>query len=187
MSFLVLFCDRCKKCQDGYLLPLQSNKVASPWSCQACQAKLSYSEISTIVSDIESKIKEWTAKQPIESWSSEILVKLKDWLHPNHFLILELKKKLTSHWKASNIQQLEEKLDYCQQVFDIACKLDPGLTLQKGSILRTMAMTRSELAKALKNDQPNADKRCAELSKQAIEEMRMVAACIRIPPAFILK
>lgn len=178
---------RCKKCQDGYLLPLQSNKMASPWCCGSCQAKLSYSEISTIVSDIESKIKEWTAKQPIENWS-EILDKLGEKLHPNHFLGLQLKKKITSQWQASNIQQLEEKLDYCQQVFDIACKLDPGLTLQKGSILRTMAMTRSELAKALKRQgDKDVGKRCAELGKQAIEEMRMVAACIKIPPAFMLK
>lgn len=161
---------------------MNSNKIASPWSCESCSSKLSHSQVSEIVQDIANKIKEWTYSQPVENWS-EILTKIDQNLHPNHYLVFKLKKAIITKLKGPlKLEKLEEKLGYCEQVLEIVNKLDPGLTLQRAFLLKTTAMTRTELVKSIKSTEDQSQlKRCAELSKKAIEELRMVAMCLRPP------
>ena len=78
---------------NGYLLPIQSNKIASAWHCDKCEVKISHCEIQENICLLEAKIKEWTLRN--ENWS-ELVEKLKDELHSNHYLIFGLKKKFIS-------------------------------------------------------------------------------------------
>ena len=91
---ITMFICRCKKCNlNGYLLPMHSNKIASPWICDKCDKKISHNEIEEKLTGLDNKIKEWMLKQPSENWH-ELLLKLSEDLHSNHYLIFGLKKKI---------------------------------------------------------------------------------------------
>jgi hypothetical protein len=173
---------RCADCLDGYLLPMNLTKVvASPWSCNSCENKLSYFEIMNTLSKVESEIQKWTNTKPIETWS-ELINLIQESVHPNHYLIFDLKKTMVSQLgSCKDLQFLEDNLTYCQEVLTLVNKLDPGLTPQYAFLLKMTAMTRAELVKALKLSYPdneNVSKRCTELSRKAMAEFRMGAMCL---------
>ena len=166
---------------------MQSNQIASPWDCIGCHSKTSHSEILNLISDQESKIREWMNQKPIESWP-EIIPKLEDKLHPNHFLILKVKKEYISKLRTSrNIQILEEKMKFCEDLISILEKIDPGLTFQLAFILKHVAITRTELAKALRfsladgERNPEIDRKCSNLAKKAMQEFRIASMCLKTP------
>ena len=94
--FLISFFFRCKKCDlNGYWLPMHSNKIASPWICDKCERKIGHNEIVEKMTLLDDKIREWMLKQPQENWP-ELLSKLNEDLHSNHYLIFGLKKKIVA-------------------------------------------------------------------------------------------
>ena len=143
---------------------------------------MSHSEVVSKISSIEIEIQEWTRTTPVENWF-EIITKLeKESLHPNHFLIFDLKKTIISQMDSSSkLDILEDKLILCQDVLNLVKKLDPGLTLQYAFLLKMSALTRAELVKTLKSTYPENEKvlkRCTELSQKAMAEFRMGASCL---------
>ena len=124
--------------------------------------------------------------------------KLLDQLHPNHYLVFGLKKALIgkpSTRPMSNIEDLEQRLKYCQDVLEVLSKLDPGLTMQRALILKITAQTRSELVKASKaksehdqkggGDEENQGKGSSHdlslMAQQALQEFRESALCLKCP------
>ena len=144
---------------------------------------MSHSEVISKISNIETEIQEWTHTTPVENWF-EIIAKLEkeSGLHPNHFLIFDLKKTIITQMNSSSkLDILENKLNLCQDVLNLVKKLDPGLTLQYAFLLKMSAMTRAELVKTLKSKYPENEKvlkRCTELSQKAMAEFRMGASCL---------
>ncbi len=161
---------------------MSSKTIASPWACNQCPFKMSHSEVLNLIQDFESKIKEWTLKQPIESWH-EIIEKLELKLHPSHYLIFGLKKsivtKLNLHPKDISLPLATMKLRFCQDILATIDKLDPGLTMQRAFVLKSMAETRSALVKLYSalNDEEMADK----LAEQAVKEFKLASMCIKVP------
>ena len=72
-------------------------------------------------------------------------------------------------------------MQFCEDVGHLVDQLDPGVTMQRALILKTTAMTRMDLVKALKanGDQETSAATAAVHAKKAIEELRMVAACLK--------
>ena len=68
-------------------------------------------------------------------------------------------------------------MQFCEDVGHLVDQLDPGVTMQRAFILKTTAMTRMDLVKALK---ANGDQETsASHAKKAIDELRLVAACLK--------
>ena len=116
--------------------------------------------------------------------------KLLDQLHPNHYLVFGLKKALIGKPSRpmSNIEDLEQRLKYCQDVLEVLSKLDPGLTMQRALILKITAQTRSELIKASKaKEEENQGKGSPSshdltlMAQQAVQEFRESALCLKCP------
>ena len=64
--------------------------------------------------------------QPIETWS-ELINLIQESVHPNHYLIFELKKTMISQLgSCKDLQFLENNLTYCQEVLTLVKQLDPG-------------------------------------------------------------
>ena len=73
-------------------------------------------------------------------------------------------------------------MQFCEDVGHLVDQLDPGVTMQRAFILKTTAMTRMDLVKALKangDQETSAAAVAAVHAKKAIEELRMVAACLK--------
>ena len=125
--------------------------------------------------------------------------KLLDQLHPNHYLVFGLKKTLIGKPSRpmSNIQDMEQRLKYCQDILEVLSKLDPGLTMQRALILKITAQTRSELISKAKRE---LDQRCdggveeenegkgrrmshdlSLMTQQALLEFKESALCLKCP------
>ena len=70
-------------------------------------------------------------------------------------------------------------MQFCEDVGHLVDQLDPGVTMQRAFILKTTAMTRMDLVKALKANGDQETSTAAVHAKKAIEELRMVAACLK--------
>ena len=78
------------------------------------------------LSKVESVIQIWTNTKPIETWS-ELINLLQESVHPNHYLIFDLKKTMiTQLGSCKDLQFLEDNLTYCHEVLNLVNKLDPG-------------------------------------------------------------
>ena len=125
--------------------------------------------------------------------------KLLDQLHPNHYLVFGLKKTLIGKPSRpmSNIQDMEQRLKYCQDILEVLSKLDPGLTMQRALILKITAQTRSEFISKAKRE---LDQRCDDgveeeneekgrrmsydlslMAQQALLEFKESALCLKCP------
>ena len=79
-----------------------------------------------IISKVESVIQIWTNTKSVETWS-ELIHLLQESVHPNHYLIFDLKKTMVSQLgSCKDLKFLEDNLTYCQEVLTLVNKLDPG-------------------------------------------------------------
>ena len=84
-------------------------------------------------------------------------------------MVFGLKKALIGKSRpTTNIEDLERRLNYCQDVLEVISKLDPGLTMQRALILKLTAQTRSEIVKALKAKDGQLD--LSYMAQQALKE-----------------
>lgn len=135
-----------------------------------------------LLANTEVMTKEWTAKQPPQNWP-ELLIKLQETLHPNHYIIFGIKKALvTKPALADNnsIESLDRKLRYCQEVMSIVEKLDPGLTMQRALLLKSSAEAHSEMARLLKSSEQQANY-AEEHTKAAVENLKAMTLCLKYP------
>ena len=179
---------RCKDCQNGYLLPEQPKIIGCPWKCDKCDAHKSHTFVIDLISITEAKVIEWTAKANSTNDMLEILEKLEEEFHPNHFLIFGVKKsimKKTSTVKLEGeplLQELEHKLSMCNQVKSLADILDPGLTMHNAYLLKTTAITRSELAKRTMDLKgPEVQAAQGENMRKAMQELKEASLCLKTP------
>ena len=70
-------------------------------------------------------------------------------------------------------------MQFCEDVGHLIDQLDPGVTMQRAFILKNTAMTRMEIVKALKDKGDQGDTPAAFQAKKAMEELRLVAACLK--------
>ena len=133
--------DCMKEGKEGVLLPLKSLDYDSPWICSedSCSVNLESSTIQAMITNKEAEL------EGIDDSNIEVLQSLVlNWLqvlHPQHYLILLLKRKLLAALKlvttskptrallTQTIKLAEESI----QVFDM---LDPGLTILRGKMMQ---------------------------------------------------
>ena len=90
--------------------------------------------------ELENKIHEWTSKRPIETWN-ELIEKLLEQLHPNHYLVFGLKKDLIGNPRPSpttSIEDLKQKLKHCQEVLEVVSKLGQYLVFSNKYLVHTL-------------------------------------------------
>ena len=112
---------------------------------------------------IESKISSSIQRNGFELASLDALIStLSSDLHTNHFLTFNLKKKAVAATRIGNLSKtsdLKILLKFIREILSIVECLDPGVTLQRATLLKTLATVRIELAKRLL---VNRNKTCFE-------------------------
>ena len=58
---------------------------------------MSHSEVINTITQAETDIKKWTDTNPIDTWSEIINQLVQESLHPNHYLIFEMKKMIIKY------------------------------------------------------------------------------------------
>ncbi|QQP49631.1 Uncharacterized protein FKW44_010369, partial [Caligus rogercresseyi] len=125
----------CKECRKGTVLPKDST---GPMDCTDCNFSTSSSSVSNTILVFENNIELFLDEEPssiefkIESW--------KDVLHPNHYLIFLLQRRLldniVSRGSLDSRENLERILSLAQNIFKVIDRLEPGMSSTRGRILK---------------------------------------------------
>nr|XP_040581795.1 SET domain-containing protein SmydA-8-like isoform X2 [Lepeophtheirus salmonis] len=159
---------KCSSCQSGYFLP--SLDLLKEWSCNSCSKGLSKIRLQMIINENTEKIRTATRSQgPKIDVLKELIVDLKDSLHGNHFLILQVEyilvvlmsnsiPSLSSSIKNKNItinnidpSIWKEYTALCEHIYYVMNKLDPGYSKNRGKILKDYIRALMNLAKIENN------------------------------------
>ena len=145
---------RCRMCmpseEDGcrsFLLPTGSEDLHADWSCSQCQNIISNKTIVMLIKGLKNKVKEKDGDLP---GVLDLLTNLKEFLHPNHFMILELKQKwvnMVSKSEKNDKETLETIINFIYDIMKINKKIDPGLTLTLGENLKLLNTAMLNLGK----------------------------------------
>ena len=114
---------------------------------------MSFFQIIEFLESLEYKISSNIQTNGFELESLEALISsLTSDLHPNHFFIFNLKKKAVLSTRIGHVTKTSELkilLKFLRQVLTLVEVLDPGVTLQRATLLKKLATVRIELAKRL--------------------------------------
>ena len=148
-----MVCRDCKKQdREGFLLALDSLDYDSPWGCTqgSCSASIESGTIQAMISAMEAEL------ESIDDTNAEVLQSLvKNWLqalHPQHYLILLLKRKLLAALKLATTSDppralLNETIQLAEESIKVFDMLDPGLTILRGRMMQYMNGPQLMLAK----------------------------------------
>ena len=142
---------KCRMCAgnncESYILPRDSQDMGSDWCCHLCTNIISNQTIVTLIKGLTSKVKE---KFDDLCSVRNLIANLEEFLHPNHFLILELKQKWVNLAAKSNKtgkDDLETMISYISEITKINKTIDPGLTLTLGENLKLLNKAMLNLGK----------------------------------------
>ena len=139
---------RCDNC-DGCVLPKQSLVYDSIWVCGGCDQSITAADAVKKTQTMKKKCNE--CKEEIEEME-KLIQELLNFGHPNHYLIMQIKKELSLRYGnmenslMSNLtdQELARKVLLCQEWMEVMGKVDMGFTLSKGKLLEEVAKAKLE-------------------------------------------
>ncbi|XP_018563555.1 protein msta-like [Anoplophora glabripennis] len=186
----------CKRCQDptemgtyinalkclgverepcgGVQLPLNPIEGNCQWTCNKCDIKLPNKDIMKFVHHLSHEVDKLMARHPKIAELEDMLGKLLNFLHPNHYLVYSLKHTLVQLYGSEGGIEisdtlLNEKLKMCEELIDVTTRIDPGnarLCLYLGVLLNEQFIVKFKLL--LRNF--NAD--CKDKFEGTIKEIR---------------
>jgi len=141
-------CRRCKDEKEGFLLPEDVSNLKSRWECGKCGISISHSTMIKLVHTLSAEVK----NKDMELHDVEKLIeRFQNILHPQHFLIMELKQKWVEMAATKelngNIVILNQIISYIYDIFKVNSCIDPGLTITLGQNLKHLNRAMLSLAK----------------------------------------
>lgn len=191
----------CRKCSGGIIV--SSNPLGKPfkrnhffslsiqltlsvfltdndaeWHCMNCQFKTPGSAVQTVVTTIESEIKELQQLETsIENIKlcENVLKKYSKILHPNHFLMVNMKENLIDMygWQLSNkiendfvtAECLERKIELCRDVLKVLDVIQPGLNRARAMNMYEIFTSMGAVLKKNWNSLPNRSEHIEQTKK----------------------
>ncbi|XP_057655664.1 SET domain-containing protein SmydA-8-like [Diorhabda carinulata] len=166
----------CKRCQDptelgtylsalkciagkddescgGWQLPITPTYTNGAWMCSKCKIKLPEQDIVKFINHLSHEVDKIMTKAPNKEELEDLLNKLLHFLHPNHYLLFNIKHTLIQIFTDKQIDQNDpmvwmEKLSQCDELIDLTRKLDPGnarLSLYLGVLLNERFMAQFKI------------------------------------------
>lgn len=142
--------------------------MLADWKCLKCPFKTPSTAVESVVLTIESEI---TALQELETsienikLCENVLIKYSKILHPNHYLLVNLKENLIDMygWQLSNqidnenviTQCLDRKIALCREVLNILNVIQPGLNRARAMIIYEMYTSLGAIIKKNSASVPN--------------------------------
>jgi len=123
---------KCQQCINGILLPSSTLKL-SEWNCDKCEHRQNDQEIKETIDFCFSKLFEYNANGlPDVTEYEELLELLLEKLHPNHYMVLTVKRCLAEKYSVDNSQK---KIQFYNDFLAVTKKLDVGYPIWRGQVL----------------------------------------------------
>merc|ERR1712156_245084 len=124
-----------KGCEDGFLLPIDPMNLNSNWHCSICSQENSVDSINETINECFDIL--YSSKWTLED--CEILLpQLLQKLHPNHNIVLTVKKFLGDLYDVIDKEQIAKKIQCYKDFLDVMIKVDPGYPTWRGQVLYEM-------------------------------------------------
>ncbi|KFB47849.1 hypothetical protein ZHAS_00015897 [Anopheles sinensis] len=142
----------------GFQLPIDPLSDVSDWKCNNCPVQITYDQVNFLMSKIGEEVDDVMGRKSSVKEFEDLIHKLQNFLHPNHFHLLTLKHSLVQmygHFKGFLLSELPDemlkrKLQMCRDMMRIIDTLDPQsfrLSLYAGVILLEQQAALLELTK----------------------------------------
>lgn len=167
---------------NGLQIPLNPLSDDTEWACNKCSVKVTNEQVQHITEQMGGEIDDIISKTPSVSAIESLIEKLSTFLHPHHYHMFGLKHSLIQLYgnhKDSNIKNLEinilnEKIKYCDELYGIVQILDPfhiRLSIHTAVILYEKATTIAELKLRKSNKYSGEDAlQCLEQAKSILKK-----------------
>ena len=165
----------CPVCRLGLVLPRSSQL----WSCESqdCRQEFLPAHIEKVTSKLKLLLEKTPSKEP-EKLENFLKIASK-FLHPNHCLVLEVKKSLLALYGSTLSPELiTRKLQLADEILDVLDKLEPGLSAVRGQILYDI--TRFRLMSCLQAVQAGqiSPGDCAVKLEEAVADLETTVAAV---------
>ena len=181
-----IVCQECSKNnrKDGYMLPDDPTEYYGQWSCHKCSANVNGLTVYALVKELQREAEEIKSINPEEVERS--IANLSSTLHPNHYVLLTLKRRLLDLYRLipnpEDPQELRKKLErqveLGNQVLDILNRIEPGLSLTRGRVLRNIHQPILRLGKLNLNEKKISMNEFMVIAKTSIRNMKQAVKCL---------
>jgi len=172
---------RCRLCNgkgtEAYLLPSASDNLTADWQCSKCDNVISNNTIGVLIKGLRTKIKDQCTDM-IEI--AKLIEDLKEFLHPNNFLILDLKQKWVNNagkQQKYDRKMLETTINYISDILKINKIIDPGLTLTLGENLKLLNKAMLNLGKIKMESNEISKKEFMSIALGAAANIKFAKQC----------
>ncbi|CAH1116303.1 unnamed protein product [Phaedon cochleariae] len=143
---------KCHNCNRGTVRMKDTAIVNSDWICSDCQKTFRYFLMNLAVEEGRRKIQE-IDRSDMEAMEN-LLSKLLQTFHENHFLILETKQSMIGlyTYMPPTRNNLQKKIRLCQSLIEVFSKLEPGISRMKAMALYQLQSSLIDLANKEYND-----------------------------------
>lgn len=141
---------KCQSCHIGSLIQMIGQ---SKWMCLNCNASETNEKIDDILREIRHQVNNSGSQMDkIEMF----IAKYSRVLHPNHYLLIEMKQKMAAiirHMGEMNsefsksVKLLERKIELCKEIVPLLSILQPGISRLKGIALYEQFLPLQQLSK----------------------------------------
>ncbi|TRY75019.1 hypothetical protein TCAL_07034 [Tigriopus californicus] len=129
-------------CQGILTSNLASKGSECAWTCSKCSNQVPAKIVLELENSIAKELKEAESHKDI-AVIEEILQKFETVLHPNHFLLILLKRHIIAlgcdKISELELEQLEKIQTFCEEVLNVINRIDPGYNRDRGLILGHLA------------------------------------------------
>ncbi|CAG9856962.1 unnamed protein product [Phyllotreta striolata] len=130
----------------GVQLPLRPTLMEGAWRCDKCSIELPEKDVMKFVNHLGEQVDKVMSKVPRLRELEDVLGKLEHFLHPNHYLIYNVKHSLvqllgTEENVEYSVDDWLKKMNLCEELIAITKTLDPGnarLSLYLGVLLNEL-------------------------------------------------
>ena len=166
------------------MLPIDPLEHHGDWECPECHAKVNGFTVHALVRELQNEAESIKPISPVEI--EDFIAKLCKTLHPNHYVVIGLKRKLLDVYRLTPDPEdpgqlrskLERMLETGRQVLDVVSVIEPELSLNKGRLLRNLHGPTLRLAKLNLNEKKITMADFLGITKQSIKNMKAAVKCL---------
>ncbi|XP_030387506.1 uncharacterized protein LOC115634090 isoform X2 [Scaptodrosophila lebanonensis] len=123
---------KCRQCPGGYAICDLSG--SGDWVCEGCGAVLPAAEVHELLAEVGAALVEVQGELPV---FEALLAQYKPLLHPNHFLLLDIKQNIASILRAAILMNslaepckklLERRVQLCGDLLPVTRAVVPGIS-----------------------------------------------------------
>ncbi|KAL7037454.1 hypothetical protein ACKWTF_009232 [Chironomus riparius] len=171
---------RCIGSDEGPCNGFQTQTSKFEFSCNKCPIKVSMEHVNMITGRMNEEVDNLLSLSPNPATIEDLIEKLSPFLHPNHYLLFNLKHTLVqlygkhkdSPYDTLSIDNYKRKLSMCEEMIKVVSALDPlsiRIAFYTSILLYEKAMCMYEMHKhKYDNIDLNEVKKCLEDAKKII-------------------